>query len=75
MRGQWLNHLQSIHYHLGLICVHCQDYFTSSAEAMHQHPHLHKTMTGSDDDEDSEERDYENNDNGNEDDKFMFEEN
>ena len=34
-KGTIVNHLQTTHYHLGLICVHCLDYFTTSTDAMH----------------------------------------
>ena len=71
-----VNHLWTMHYHLGLVCACCLDYFTTSADAMHQHSQLCKpTAAGNDDDgrEDSP-QDYEDDDNGDEDDEFVFEE-
>ena len=68
-----VNHLQSTHYHLGLICAHCLDYFTTNADTMHHHIRVYKSMTASgDDDDDRDKEDYEDNDNGDEDDEFMF---
>ena len=32
--GIVVNHLWTTHYHLGLICVHCLDYFTTSTDTM-----------------------------------------
>ena len=65
-----VNHLQTMHYHLGLICAHCLDYFTTSADAMHQHAQLCKPMAaGDDDDDDREEEDYEDNGSHDEDNK------
>ena len=66
--------LRAVHYHLGLICAHCMDYFTTSANAMHQHTKVCKPTTGSDDDDYREEDDYGDDDNGDKDDKFMFKE-
>ena len=34
--GTVVNHLQTMHYHLGLICTHCLNYFMMSADAMWQ---------------------------------------
>ena len=72
-----VNNLQTMHYHLGLICAHCLDYFTINAEAMHCHAHVCKptTVGASDNDDDREEEDYENNDNDegeNEDNEYEF---
>ena len=61
-----------MHYHLGLICAHCVDYFTTSTDAMHWHAELCKPTAASNDDDDTEEEDYEENDSGDEDDEFMF---
>ena len=73
-KGMMVNHLETMHYHLGLICIHCMDYFTTSTGTMHQHAQVCKPMTGSDIDDDREEGDYEDDDNGDEDDEFVFEE-
>ena len=74
-----VNHLQTMHYHLGLVCVHCLDYFTTNTEAMNHHAHVCKhTTAGASDDDNREEEDYEDDDNGSEgedeDNKFEFEE-
>ena len=63
-----------MHYHLGLICAHCLDYFTTSADAMHWHAQLCKPMAAGNNDDDREKKDYEDDDNGNEDDEFAFKE-
>ena len=74
--GTVMNHLQTMHYHLGLICAHCPSYFPTNAEAMHCHAHAcNPTPTGIGDDNDYEE--YEDNDNGErggKDDKFKLKE-
>ena len=67
-----VNHLQTTHYNLGLICAHCLNYFTTSADAMHWHTHLCKPRAASNDDDDRVEEDYEDDDNSNKDDEFMF---
>ena len=72
--GTVVNHLWTTHYHLGLICAHCLDYFTSSADAMLQHTQVCKPMAAGNDNDDREEKDYEDNDNGNEYEEFMFKE-
>ena len=67
--GTVVNHLQTTHYHLGLICACCLDYFTTSADTMHQHAQLCKSMAASDDDDDREESPtyYKEDDNSDED--------
>ena len=42
-----VNHLWTSHYHLGLICSHCMEYFTTSADAMCQHSQLCKPAPAS----------------------------
>ena len=61
-----------MHYHPGLICAHCVDYFTTSVDAIHQHTQLCKPMAVGNDDNDRREEDYEDDDNGNEDYEFVF---
>ena len=63
-----------MHYHLGLTCAHCLDYFTTSAGAMHWHAQLCKPTAATDDDDGREEEDYEDDDNDDKDYEFMFEE-
>ena len=41
-KGTVVNHLQTRHYHLGLICSHCTEYFTRSTNAMCWHSQLYK---------------------------------
>ena len=55
-----------MYHHLGLICVCCLDYFTTSADAMNWHTQLCKSTAASEDDDDREESppDYEEDDNG-----------
>ena len=50
-KGMVVNHLQTMHYHLGLICACCLDYFTTSADAMHWHTQLFKSTAAGDDDD------------------------
>ena len=74
--GNIVHHLQTMHYHLGLICAHCLEYITTSSDAMHQHAQLCKPTAVSDNDNKREDSqpDFEDDDNGNEDDEFIFEE-
>ena len=72
--GTVVNHLWTTHYHLGLICAHCLEYFTTSADTMSCHAHICKSTTAGNDDDYREEEDYKDNDNGDEDDEFMFKE-
>ena len=74
-------HLQTMHYHLGLICSCCLNYITTSTDAMHCHNPLCKsTAAGGDDDDDDEEeekespQDYKEEDNGDVEYKFVFKE-
>ena len=71
--GTVVNHLQTMHYHLGLICAHCLDYFTTSADAMWQHAQLCKSMAaGNDSDREESPPDYVEDDNSDGDLKFTF---
>ena len=36
-KGTMVNHLCTMHYHLGLICALCQDFFTKSADTIRWH--------------------------------------
>ena len=70
-----VNHLQTVHYHLELICSCCVEYFTMSMDAMYQHAQLCKPVAASINGNDDQEEEYENDDNGREyDDKFTFHE-
>ena len=48
--GIVVNHLHTMHYHLGLICAHCLNYFTISTDTMQQHAQLCKSTAASNDD-------------------------
>ena len=65
-----MNHLHTNHYHLGLVCSQCTEYFTTSADTMCQHSQLCKPVPANDDD-DWEEESY-NGDNGGDYDEFEF---
>ena len=53
--GTVVNHLQTSHYHLGLICGQCLEYFTTSADTMCHHSQLCKPApAGIDDDDDDD---------------------
>ena len=54
--GTIVNHLQTSHYCLGLVCSWYLKYFTTSADTMHCHSQLCKwTSAGIDDNNDQEE--------------------
>ena len=65
-----MNHLQTMHYHLGLVCV---DFFSTSADAMRWYTHVCKSITAAEDN-DQEEEEYDNDDDGNEDNEYLVEE-
>ena len=65
-KGMVVNHLQMSHYHLGLICSYCLEYFTTSTDAMHLHLQLCKlALAGIDDEEEEEDQEEESNIDGN----------
>ena len=72
--GYVVNHLWTSHYHLGLICSWCMEYFTTRADAMWQHSQLCKlALAGINDNNDDWEKEFDLNDNGGEyNDKFAF---
>ena len=72
--GTVVNHLQTSHYHLGLICSCCMEYFTTSVNAIHWHAQLCKQAPARVDDNDYDWEEDSNDDyNGTElDDKFTF---
>ena len=61
--GTIVNHLWTMHYHLGLICVHCLEYFTTCTDAMHWHTQLCKPMAAHNDDREDSPPDCEHDDN------------
>ena len=46
--GTVVNHMQMTHYHLGLICACCLNFFTMSSDNMWQHALVCKSMAASD---------------------------
>ena len=63
-----------MHYHLGLVCSHCMDYFTTSTDAMCWHAQLCKLVAAGINDDDQEEE-FEDDDNSCKyDDEFAFNE-
>ena len=71
--GMVVNHLQTMHYHLGLTCACCLSYFAINVEVICCHAHGCKPTTAGNCDDDNYEE-YEDNDNGNKDNEFKFEE-
>ena len=69
--GTVVNHLQTSHYHLGLICSCCMEYFTMSANAMYWQSQLCKLAPVNDDDDESKEESVDD-DNGREYDEFAL---
>ena len=53
--GMVVNHLQMMHYHLGLVCTNCLDFFTTSSDTMQWHALVCKSMAAGDMSGDSEE--------------------
>ena len=68
-----MNHLRTMHYHLGLVCALCMDFFSISADAMMQNTHVCKSIAATKDN-DWEEEEYNNDDDSNEDDEHLLEE-
>ena len=65
-----INHLRTVHYHLGLVCTLCMDFFATSADTMRWHACICKLMAA----EDREEEESEIDDDSDEDDGFLLEE-
>ena len=66
-----VNHLQTSHYHLVLICGKCLEYLTTSDNAMCHHLQLCKpAMAGINDNNDNQEEESDIDDNGEDD--FYF---
>ena len=61
-----------MHYHLGLICALCWDFFTTSADTIRQHASSCEALTTKDKDQAEEEESKGNN--GDEDDWYLLEE-
>ena len=69
--GTVVNHLRTVHYHLGLVCALCMDFFTTST--MRWLIHTCKSMATKDKDC-KEEEESENDDDGDEDNSYLLEE-
>ena len=67
-----VNHLQTSHYHLDLVCGQCLEYFTTSTDTMHHHSQLCKPALAGIDEDDNQEEESNNNDNGKDNDDFAF---
>ena len=65
-----------MHYHLGLICTHCLDFFPTSSDTMQQHALVCKSMAAGDSNGDREQSplDYEGDDDRDDDFEFGFDE-
>ena len=53
--GTVVNHLRNMHYHLGLVCTLCMDFFTASMDTMRWHVHICRSMAAEDRDHKEEE--------------------
>ena len=67
-----VNHLQMSHYHLGLICSWCLEYFTTSANTMCHHLQLCKPALASINDNDDQGEESHICDISEDDNDFMF---
>ena len=67
-----VNHLWTSHYHLGLICSHCVEYFTMSADTMCQHSKLCKPVPAGINDDNDWEEEFVNDDNSREYNELAF---
>ena len=65
-----MNHLRTTHYHLGLVCALCIDFFSTNTDAMRWHAHMCKSNTSARDN-DQEEDGYKNDDDGDKDDEYL----
>ena len=66
------NHLHTMHYHLGLTCALCQEFFTTSADSISWHVFSCESLTTKDKDWEEEEESRGNN--ADEDDGYLLEE-
>ena len=70
--GMVVNHLQTIYYHLGLVCALYVEFFTTSADTMRWHTCVCKSIATKDNDH--KDKESENIDDSNEDDNYLLEE-
>ena len=66
-----MNHLRTMHYHLGLVCALSMDFFSTSVDTMMQHAHMCKS-TATTEGNDQKEEEYKNDYNGNKDDEYLL---
>ena len=67
--GTIVNHLYTVHYHLGLVCILCMAYVCTSSDTMRKHGPYCKAMATWD--KDQEEEEVSEDDNSNEDDGYL----
>ena len=65
-----VNYLRTVHYHLGLVCTLCMDFFATSVDTKRWHAHACNSMANKDKDWEEEES---KNDNGDEDNGYLLE--
>ena len=70
--GTVVNHFQTMHYHLGLVCALCWDFFAMSAHTMRWH--MPSCMSMATEDKDQEEEEESKDSEGDEDDGYLLEE-
>ena len=46
--GMVINHLRTVHYHLGLVCTLCMDFSATSMDTVRWHVHVCKSMVAKD---------------------------
>ena len=63
-----INHLWTVHYHLGLVCILCLDFFATSMDTMRWHASSCKSMATEDKDQEEEEE----SDDSDEDDGYLL---
>ena len=71
--GTVMNHLKTMHYHLGLVCALCVDFFSTSADTMMWYAHICRSITATKVN-DWEEEESKNYNDGNKDDDYLLEE-
>ena len=71
-----VNHLQTKHYHLGLICTHCINFFTMCLDTMWWHTLVCKSTATGDSNGNREESppEYEGDEDGEDNFEFRFDE-
>ena len=70
--GTVVNHMSTVHYHLGLCVPSAWTFFSTSTDAMRQHVHVFKSIAT--EDNDCKEEESKNDDDSDEDDDYLLEE-